>query len=162
MRPVRIFLMLRAAGGEWASSAHRDLDEVIGLWDQFRAQSSGVGVMHVGLTLPVARDFDEICHTLADCLLFSTSARWAFHSIGEYSNRIGFVGDIGIHMALSGWGYELAGTIPARTRDVAPGPTGSESAWVLHVRETNPDLASKLASADIFDDESYRARDDET
>jgi hypothetical protein len=153
--------MLRAAGGEWASTAHKDLDEAIGLWDQFRAQSGGVGVIHVGLTRPIARDFGDICHALADCLLFSTSARWAFHSIGEYSNRIGFVGDIGIHMALSGWGYEAAGAVPVRIRDVAPRATGAEAAWVLHVREANPDLARKVASAGIFDDDSYRARDED-
>jgi hypothetical protein len=161
MRPVRIFLMLRAAGGEWTSTAHRDLDEAIGLLDQLRAQSGWVGVMHVGLTRPVARDFDDICHDLADCLLFSTSARWAFHSIGEYSKRIGFVGDIGIHMAISGWGYDAAGTILSQTRDVVPRATGGDPAWLLHVRESYPDLARKVAAVGIFDDDSYRTRDED-
>lgn len=160
MRPVRIFLMLRAADGEWASTAHRDLDEAIALWDQFRTQTGGVGVMHVGLARPFARDFDDICHNLADCLLFSTSARWAFHSIGAYSNRIGFVGDIGIHMALSGWGYEAAGAVPARSRNVALSSVGAEVPWLRHLRESDPDLARKAASAGIFDDDSYRTRDE--
>lgn len=159
MRPVRIFLLLRPASGEWTSTAHRDLDEAIALWDQFRVQSGGVGVMHVGLTLPLARDFDNICHNFSDCLLFSTSARWALHSIGQFSNRIGFVGDIGLYMALSGWGYEVTEPVAVRTHNIATLASSAEAAWVRHLHELHPELAYKVASAGIFDDDSYRARD---
>lgn len=162
MRAVRIFLMLRSAEGQWTSTAHRDLDETIGLWDSFRAQPGGIGVMHVGLTRPAAGAFDDVAHNLADCLLLSTSARWTFHDLGTYSNQIGFVGDVGIHIALSGWGYEAAESAQPRAEPAPPQASGKEPEpnWILHIRESDPELARAIAAGGIFNDESYRSREE--
>lgn len=149
--------MLRVASGDWQTNVYKDLDEAIALWNDFRLQSGGVGVLHVGLTRPVAQEFEELAKDKADRLLLSTSARWTFHTLGTYSNRLGFVGDLGLHMALSGWGYEVE---EAPRLSGASGLQTEEAGWLQQLSESAPALASKVQAAGIVDEESYCAREE--
>lgn len=155
MRHIRIYLLLRAPDQSWSSQIYRDLDESISHWIDFHCGAGGLGVLHVGICRPTDSDLTVIDPNAGACLLLTASARWAFSDLGTYSNRVGFVGNLGVHVALSGWGYELPAVPKIFTSNIVSDVSSLEPAWLRGFKEQFPTLSPEIEECGIQDDSTY-------
>src|SRR5689334_2897454 len=103
--PIRAFLIIRAGADDWRVHVCRDLDAVQESWAA-REDDSQAAVLHIGFDRPHSRDFDEILSSWCGRMLLTTSAVHGLPSAFKASMRpVGFVGELPVHLALSGWGY---------------------------------------------------------
>ena len=158
MRPIRIYLLLCYNQVEWVSSIHRDLDEVLVAWEAGRKVAATVGIVHVGTSRPPNSAFSNVASCVSDCIVLTTSARWAFDRVGTYSDAIEYVEGLGLHVALSGWGHaeqnllDIAGAHQS-SRDENAKVFGSP--WLNLFSEINPKMARDAWSLGVQDDASY-------
>lgn len=161
MRPIRIFLLLRLKNGEWISSSHRDFDEVLSAWEAARQNSGTVGIIHVGISRPQNGAFESVASHITDCIVLTSSARWAFNDIGTYSGAISFVEGLSLHVALTGWGYTnssndiIKSVIAERTDDAQH----FSSPWLSNFCNINPTMAREALIRGVRDDSSYQSHE---
>lgn len=155
MRHIRIYLLLRDPNQLWRTQIYRDIDEAISHWIEFRCTAGGVGLLHVGIYRPTDTDLMMIDREAADCLLLTASARWAFADLGTYSSRAGFVGNLGIYIALSGWGYDLTKTPKIFEENNSNDVSALMPHWLKSFKDQYPTLSHEIEKCGIDDDLTY-------
>lgn len=109
MLPIRVFLLIKDAYGEWSVSVHRDLESTMTTWTTTPRDSEISGVIHVGFTRSDTTLFEDLSIRFSGKMLLTAPARYVFASIGSCASKVaGTVEGIPIYVALSGWGYETS------------------------------------------------------
>jgi hypothetical protein len=155
--PIRAFLIIRAGADDWRVHVCRDLDAVQESWAA-REDDSQAAVLHIGFDRPHSRDFDEILSSWSGRMLLTTSAVHGLPSAFKASMQpVGFVGELPVHLALSGWGYTQE---EPSTEDETPLPDRVEATgWVAEFAQYRPQDAGFLVAANVNDERSYVANE---
>lgn len=162
MRPVRIYLLLCSNKVEWASSVHRDLNEVLEILEAARKVAGTFGIVHVGISRPSNSAFCKVVSGMSDCVVLTTSARWVFDDVGTYSDAINHVEGLGLHVALSGWGHTTPDLMDIAVSHQSAREDETRtygSPWLAYFDEINPKMARQAWSLGVHDDASYHAHE---
>ena len=157
-RPLRAFLALRDDSGDWVVHVSRDLDEVVSLWVDAQAQGR-TGVLHVGFDRPMSSAFESVAVDYHGLMLLTAAARYAL-PVGQFSvaeTPAAVVDNIPVYLGVRGWGYD------GSDLKVVESPHGHKTAgepfvatgWVGEVVSSGSALGATLASAGIYDEQSY-------
>ncbi len=167
MLPLRIFLLIKDANGEWSVSVHRDLESTITTWTKTPPASEKTGLIHVGFTRSDTTLFEDLSIRFSGKMLLTAPARYVFASIGLCAPKIaGTVDGVPVYVALSGWGYEASAEELTPTSDLptewqgrknvlsqpALDPSGE---WLNMLVKTFPQDTEMVRVAGITDDKSY-------
>src|SRR5262245_30615678 len=104
--PIRAYLMLRSALGDWSVSVWRDLDAILVAWRGRPEPEGTVGVLHIGFDRPASPLFDVVAERYPGKMLVTAAAMYALPHGFEYTKEpIGKVENQPIYLATAGWGY---------------------------------------------------------
>lgn len=168
MKPLRAFLFSQAHGGDWASSAFRELEPLIDAARTALSAENASAAIHVGFWRPETQKIAELAQAWPGTLLLTDAAIGSLPPPVKVSSLpVGEVEGLNFRLALSGFGYEIADpshpsvktlqsvAAPALRALGAFEPRG----WVEQMLEAHPQFEQALRSADIWDDESYLANE---
>lgn len=152
---LRAFVMLRSLNGDWQVHVCRDIDTVTQAWRQ--RKEGDAGVLHIGFDRPPSSAFDALAAQHANRMLLTASARYSLTSGYEvHEIELGFVESLPVYLATRGFGYNVD------ANEYTAPPTASHQStliaprgWVAVLAVEKPEYANAVASAGIFDDESY-------
>lgn len=153
--PLRAFLLWRPENGEWQVEVSRDLEGLVRAWEECSRARSVAGVVHIGFERSLARHFDDLAREYPQRVLLTAAAKHALpRSFRASAAPVGEVDGQAVHLATSGWGYELDDIVPvvrkkASSRDFRD--------WLADFVAEHPASADLLRDADVFDDPSYCA-----
>ena len=172
MRPIRLYLLIYSNAAGWEANVYRDLDEMLAIWNDARQKGGRVGFVHVGLSRPPNKAFEAVAASWSERMLLTTSARWVFDTLGTYSSTIAEAGGLGLHLALSGWGYSA--TLDKDSIDtkydlgskfdspVLGGITGDalgETPWLCNLERFKPTIFAEAVANGVIDEMSYQDRE---
>ncbi len=168
MKPLRAFLFSQAHGGDWASSAFRELEPLIDAARTALSAENASAAIHVGFWRPETQKIAELAQAWPGTLLLSDAAIGSLPPPVKVSALpVGEIEGLNFRLALSGFGYEIADpshpsvktlqsvAAPALRTLGAFEPRG----WVEQMLEAQPQFEQALRIADIWDDESYLANE---
>jgi hypothetical protein len=153
--PIRAFLIVRREIHDFGVHVCRDLDAVRAAWSgrEDHAQSA---VLHIGFDRPHSGEFEELLSANPGRMLLTASAIYALPSaFGASTRPIGVVGELPIHLGLTGWGYVCDD--PADD-DTTSAPIDARD-WVAEYVRERPQDARHLIAANIVDERSYQANE---
>jgi hypothetical protein len=165
MRPLRAFLLLRLADGEWEVTTHRDLESIEEAW-KARAGPAVSAALHVGFWRPDTSEFESTLVSNPGHVLLSASARHALPPDFASSRLpVGKAGGLPLFLALSGWGYDASepnsfDDAPSETSSAAvaaPADPASLEDWFAALAASDPELAAEASTSGIRDERSYLA-----
>ena len=166
MKPIRVFLWLFSQNRQFEFFPYRDADQLVShrsaCMDENPEQTS---LVHVGTGRPEIGD--TIIRLLLEYpgkVLLTQSAKFALDpSISNSTKQVGsleaneeFVHQ-SLHLALSGWGYEIS-DLPAddpQWSASAELPDVSPIGWLIKLQEEHPLLFSELANRLVATDSDY-------
>src|SRR5262245_2857623 len=103
--PLRAYLMLCSANGEWSVNVCRDLGAIRLAWKEATETQSVTGVLHVGFGRPQTRVFDTVTPLWSGKVLLTEAARCALPPAFTSSRYpIAHSEGLGIYVGLQGWG----------------------------------------------------------
>lgn len=174
MRPIRVYLLIYSDEAGWETDVYRDLDEVFAIWNDAVQKRGRVGFVHVGLSRPPNKAFEQAAASWPERLLLTTSARWVFDALGTYSLRVAEAGGLGLHLALTGWGYVeqpddgYTGTsrclgfgVDELVSDALERETVDDSAWLSNLERTKPNIFAEAMTYGVVDEASYQTNEAE-
>lgn len=173
MRPLRAYLLIRLPSDDVDVSTHRDLESVESAWRE-RLHPDASAALHVGYWRPETDDFIETLREHPGRLLVSASAAHALPpSFRSSSAPVGSAGTLPLHLALTGWGYEIEDPVgsAAATRSVSAPPvrvaprTPSElpevrCEWLRILAQENPVMFQGALEEGVVDEDSYLAKEE--
>lgn len=162
MKPLKAFLCYREDTGDWTTSTFRDLEPLLGAWKEIHATGRSGAVVHVGFWRPDTPAMAELAERYPRMLVLSEAAAYAIPGpIALSPNVIGRIADLPFRLALSGFGYEVAQNPETQVEAGAEQDVvrGDSRGWVADLATIDPELARVVASAGIWDDESYAERE---
>lgn len=159
MRPLRAFFILQLAHGTCEVTAHRELESVEEAW-KARPEGGTSAAIHVGFWRPGAEAFAQTLSAWPGRVLLSSSTRHALPSgFAASALPVGEAAGLPLHLALSGWGYEIqdpsqAGTALHTTKcqSSIPRPFGD---WCSALPSEDPQLAAAASASGVTDESSY-------
>lgn len=168
MRPIRVYFLVYSDLVGWVSNVYRDLDDVLSAWEVARQHEGATGFVHIGISRPPNREFQDLAQKFPNRLLLTDSARWALNEQGTYSSCVGQVGDQNMYLALTGWGYSCERYPNNRDHIENNGPNDEEAAnnkqpasrinyppWLRNLQKVSPSLFKTATDFGIMDDRSY-------
>ena len=169
MKQLRAFLYARAASGEWASTPFRDFEPFFEAVTTAIKEASGAAI-HIGFWRPDTANVAALASQHPGTLLITDAAAGALPPPVAISvNPVGVADSVAFRLVLSGFGYEIedptkASTIASTAPDTkALSNTGDSHAvtrgWVSQLAESDRDLASQANRSGIWDEDSYRAKE---
>ena len=156
--PLRAFLMLRAADGNWEVSVCRDLAAILSAWGTRQQQESKTGVLHVGFYRPPSHIFADVAREFVGQLLLTESTKYSLPDIFLSSKYpVGRADGMRIYVGLRGWGYEIEDPSIRDAAEIASLELAGRDFrdWVALFVVEDPDAKSSLLNRDIFDDATY-------
>jgi hypothetical protein len=150
--PLRAFLMLPLATGDWDIKVSQTLEDLVRDWEG-RPDSTDGAVLHIGYERRPARIYQEAAKAFPGKLLLTQGAKAALplpyrssdSSVARSADQDP------LYLALEGWGY--VADAPAQRPLVAD--DSSWDGWVASFVEIHPDARDELSAAGINDDDSY-------
>lgn len=149
--------MVRRGVNDCSVQVCRDLDAVRSAWSE-REDQDQAAVLHIGFDRPHSGEFEKLLSANPRRMLLTASAAHGLPSAYRASTHpIGFIGELPIHLGLTGWGYTCD--------DPNLGDTGQVTVpieprgWVEEYVRQHPQDASHLAAANVEDESSYRANE---
>ncbi|WP_230971298.1 sigma factor-like helix-turn-helix DNA-binding protein [Nitrogeniibacter aestuarii] len=172
MRPLRAYLLLRLPSGDVDVSTHRDLESVESTWRE-RLYPDASAAIHVGYWRPDTEDFVETIREHPGRVLVSASAVYALPpSYRSSSAPIGSAGDLPLHLALTGWGYEINDSSASDiTTSIVSTPSvratpdtpvkipDIQCEWITMLSQESPEMFQKALDEGVFDEDSYLAKE---
>lgn len=153
--PVRAYLILQDANGEWLSTVHRDLQSVLKAWAERPRRDAG-GVLHLGFDRPTTDKFVEVVSKYPGRLLVTSAAKYGLPKEYEASNTtVGIVEGIPLHVGTKGWGYAVEMLEDIAEAPLAIAKNKNLSGWVEEFTHIMPEYKKALLLCEIFDEESY-------
>lgn len=155
--PIRAFLIVRRGSHDFGVHVCRDLDAVRAAWSE-REDHALAAVLHIGFDRPHSVEFEDLLSANSGRMLLTASAAYALPSVYEASaNPIGVVGDLPIHLGLTGWGYTCE---EPKLADNEPTNGAIEARdWVAEYLRERPQDAPPLVAANIADEVSYQTNE---
>lgn len=158
--PLRAYLMLRTASGDWSIEVFRDFESVVSTWLDAARRDRVTGVFHIGFDRPPAASFETIAlHREGRLLLTGTTKHGVPSGYETASRAIGIVEGLPIYLGTRGWGYtvdeaelEDSSSPVDHLGDVRPDPTG----WLKDFLLSKPQYQEALAQHRIHDEPSYQ------
>lgn len=163
MLALRAYLLLRLAENEWQVSTHRELETLIGAW-QNRPNPEVSGAVHVGFGRPASDAFEEVLSPRPGRVVVTVSAKFALPaSFKSSASSLTKIEGMPIYLGLSGWGYEVEADIPDESlRVLAPSkPIGYHEVydwhdgWLNRFQQTFPTFYEEAVREGVEDDASY-------
>jgi hypothetical protein len=166
MKPLRAYLFTKSDGGDWASSAFRELEPLIDAARTALSVESASAAIHVGFWRPETQTIAELAQAWPGALLLSNAAISSLPPpVSMSSQPVGEVDGLQFRLALAGFGYEIAD--PTQPSAAIPQPVAAPvlrphgafepRGWVEQLLKDQPQFEQALRKADIWDDESYIA-----
>lgn len=162
MKPLKAFLCFRDSTGAWTTSAFRDLEALLQAWHEVHVAGASGAAMHVGFWRPDTPAMAALVERHPGLLLLSEAAVHALPGASVVSAKVtGQIDGLAFRLALSGFGYEVAGDAASDTGGDTgrAGPSSDARGWVGDLSTIDPDLPEVAASVGIWDDESYSERE---
>jgi RNA polymerase sigma factor (sigma-70 family) len=173
MRPLRAYLLIRLPSDDVDVSTHRDLESVESAWRE-RLYPEASAALHVGFWRPETEDFMEPLREHPGRVLVSASAVHALPSSFRSSSApVGSAGSLPLHLALTGWGYEIEDTSvstattrslsspPVRPTPMAPGePPDVRCEWLRILSQESPAMFQEAIGEGVVDEDSYLAKEE--
>lgn len=159
MRPIRAFLFTRNESNGWNCQVYRDFEPLL---DAAIAANDGakfpVGI-HIGFERPDTQSVGELLSEQKGLVFLSSGAIGTMPlPVRASQTSIGKVGESSFHAALDGFGYKADEPTPPPLQPRSIENT-EFSGWLASVRKLEPNLAEKLYSVGISDENSYQLRE---
>lgn len=160
MNEIRLYLILRAPGGEWEITTHRGLQTAKARWKSaIDRDPATVAIAHVGLSRPSTRDLSAVMEAHPGRVLLTASTRWSAWGIEASSQSpVGHLGaeaideELPVYLALEGWGYRVSNEELAA---IAPKTRVTFQDWLVELETDEPDLASQLLDGGAHSEPTY-------
>jgi hypothetical protein len=151
--PLRAFLMLKLASGEWDIRVCQTLEDLARCWDD-RPDSVSGALLHIGFERAPARQYDDAVRQFAANLLLTKAAATALPSSYKSSNEPAAwsAENEPLYLATEGWGY--VAEAPAAATCATEEKISWED-WIADLVICEPHLAEKLRTCGITDEVSY-------
>jgi len=163
MKPLRAYLLLQLPSGEINVSTHRDLESIEVSWRE-RDFIDSTAALHIGFWRPDTEDFIEALKCYPGRILLSGSAVHALpSSFTSSASPISSAGNLPLHLALSGWDYEIEDVIPSKALlEEEPKFDRSEITceWMIELSDQDEKTFESALDYGIFDDKSYLELED--
>lgn len=172
MRPLRAYFLLRLPSDEVDVSTHRDLESVESTWRE-RLYAEASAAVHVGYWRPETEDFMQTLREHPGRVLVSASTVHALPSSFRSSSApVGSAGTLPLHLALTGWGYEVDDpsasavekSISATPAQSMPKTSGDipdiQCEWLRILSRKSPAMFQEALDEGVFDEDSYLAKED--
>ncbi|MDK7584532.1 sigma factor-like helix-turn-helix DNA-binding protein [Alcaligenes faecalis subsp. phenolicus] len=168
MKLLRAYLLVRLPLDEVEVTTHRNLESIESLW-RGCSHPEASAALHVGYWRPETEDFLEALKAYPGRMLVSASAMHALPEKYRSSrNSIGSAGNLPLHLALAGWGYEIEDSIISQIesdgclepciRDTPETPIevkGIQCEWLRGFAKSNPAVFQQALDEGVVDEESY-------
>ena len=171
MKPLRAYLLIRLPSDDVEVSAHRDLESVVSSWNG-RLLPEASAALHVGYWRPETEEFLEALRAYPGRILISASAVHALPKQFRSSIKaVGSAGDLPLHLALAGWGYDIEDTTISRvessvcTERSARDSFSKEpredpqihSGWLREFAQVHPSKFEEAMREGVVDEQSFLA-----
>ncbi|WP_226148660.1 DNA-directed RNA polymerase subunit alpha C-terminal domain-containing protein [Burkholderia contaminans] len=162
MRPIRAFLFAQGENGQWGCQVFRDFEPLL----EAAVAANGsrqypVGV-HVGFERPDTEAVAGLLSKQTALVFLSNGATGTMPlPVRASQTSIGSIGETTFHTALDGFGYQIEQADEAASASTQPLAEATmrertvPRGWVATLADLESDLAEKLYSAGIWDDDSY-------
>lgn len=153
--PIRAFLIVRRGPDDWGVHVCRDLDAVRAGWVE-REDEAYAAVLHIGFDRPHSGDFEELLSRHSGRMLLTASAVHGLPSSFSASARpVGFVADLPVHLALTGWGYTHVDD-EEEASEASPQVELNAREWVADFLRRRPQDTPHFISSNVADERSYQ------
>lgn len=159
MRPIRAFLFARSENNEWSCRVFREFEPLL---EATIVANNGakypVGV-HIGFERPDTQSVGKLLSEQKGLVFLSNGAIGTMpFPVRASQTSIGTIGETSFHAALDGFGYQAEEPQPTSLQS-RPIENTEFSGWLVSVCELEPNLAEKLYSVGINDEDSYLQRE---
>lgn len=151
--PLRAFLMLRLANGEWEIKVSQTIEDLRRDWNA-RPSSIAGAVLHVGYERQPARHYDAAAASFSANLLLTGAARAALPQFYKSSDSPVALSDENepLYLATEGWGYVAeAPAVASAVEDEVPACED----WVADVLVIEPQLGDALRRCGVTNEARY-------
>ncbi len=150
--PLRAFLMLRLANGDWDIKVSQTLQDLARDWGARPEPSTGA-VLHVGYERAPARSYDDAISGFPANVLLTEAAKAALPQAYRSSDTpVAWSAEQEpLYLATDGWGYTAIAPAATQAIENAPRCEG----WVAQLVLAHPEIQDELSVARVTDEQSY-------
>lgn len=164
------YLLVRNGGGTWRVSCHRSLDGLLSDWNSaITSDVKSSAVAHVGFWRPDTSCFDSVCSAHEGRVLLTGAAKLSLpRSFSAACSPCAFVEGLPVHLALSGWGYEIEDPSvneavleqnPALGTVALPEMPKRPVDWLATLERESPELFAECYRLSILSEHLYLERE---
>jgi hypothetical protein len=166
MKPLRAFLFTQGPSDEWTSTPFRELEPLLDAIAQALAVESASAAIHIGFWRPETSKVAELAQQWSGRLLLSEAAVAALPPpLSLSQSSVGEIDGLTFRVALDGFGYQIDDPTPGQPKKLTALHTRNSDGsfaprgWVEQLIQDQPESATLLNKAGIWDDESYHANE---
>ncbi len=161
------YLLIRRGDGTWSVTSHRNLEGLTSDWKAaLDSDAMASAVVHVGFWRPDASSFDLVCSGHEGRVLLTGAAKLALpKTFLSAEQPCSVVENLPVHVALSGWGYEIEEP-PVAHEAPDPGPESIVESpseiptnpcdWLEDLGREFPDLFAECSRFSILSESLYQ------
>lgn len=161
------YLLIRRGDGTWSVTSHRNLEGLTSDWKAaLDSDAKASGVVHVGFWRPDASSFDLVCSGHEGRVLLTGAAKLALpKTFLSAVQPCSVVENLPVHVALSGWGYEIEES-PVEHEAPDPSPESIVESpseiptnpcdWLEDLGRESPDLFAECSRFSILSESLYQ------